>query len=70
MHGRIDWMNNALESFADQVLADVIADRRVILIFPDYGNALRIEEDIKVLLRHTPFPILQVDRNSMIFRNF
>jgi hypothetical protein len=63
-------MNKALESFADQILINVIADRRVILIFPDNGNALRIEKDIKVLLRHTPFPILQVDRNSMMFRNF
>jgi hypothetical protein len=50
MHGGIDRMNKAFESFADQILVNVIADRRVILIFPDNGNALRIEKDIKVLL--------------------
>jgi hypothetical protein len=43
-------MNNALETPADQIFEEMMANRRVVLSFPDNGNPLRIEEDIQVLL--------------------
>jgi len=51
-HGGVDRMNNTLETLADQVPENVIADRRVVLACPDNGNSLRIEQDIQVFERH------------------